>query len=49
MTIGLVITACGTCILGYFGGGRVMPIRDITTAAGTIGGLGYCVGVLISK
>ena len=49
MTIGIAMTACGTGILGYFGSGRVMSIKDITTAAGAIVGLGYCVGVLISN
>ena len=49
MTIGLVMTACGTGILDCFGGHRVMPIKDITTVVGAAGGLGYCVGVLISK
>ena len=49
MTIGIAMTACGTGILGYFGSGRVMSIKDITTVAGAIVGLGYCVGVLISN
>ena len=47
MIIGLVMTACGTGILGYFGGG--MSIKNITTVVGAIGGLGYCVRVVISK
>ena len=49
MTIGLVMTTCGTGILGYLSGGRVMSIKDITTVAWAIGGLGYCVRVAISK
>ena len=43
------MTACGAGILRYFGGGRAVPIKDITTVAGAIGGFGYCVGLLISK
>ena len=49
LTIGVVITACGTDNLGYFGGGRVMPVKNITTVARATDGLGYCVGVFISK
>ena len=49
MSIGLVMTACGTSILGYFGGGHVMPIKDITTVVRATGGFCYCVGVLVSK
>ena len=49
MIIGLVMTTCGTGILGYFGGRRVRPIKDIMTVAGAIGCLGCCVGVVVSK
>ena len=40
------MTACGAGIVGYFGGG--MTINDITTV-GTIGILGNCVGLFMSK
>ena len=46
MTIGLVMTAFGTGIVGYFGGG--MTIEDIMAVWG-IGVYGYCVGELMSK
>ena len=46
MTIGLVMTACGTGILGYFGGGRVMPIKDITTVARQLVVLAIVLGCL---
>ena len=45
-TIGLVMTAFGASILGYFRHG--MTVEDIMTVGG-IGVYGYGVGVLISK
>ena len=47
MTIGGVMIAFGTGILGYFGG-NVMTIKDITTG-GEIGVLGCYVGLFMSK
>ena len=52
MTIRLVMTACGTSIPGYFGGRRVMSVKNITnitTVARAIGGFGYCAGALTSN
>ena len=46
MTIGLVMTAFGTGIVSYYGGG--MTINDIITV-GEMGAYGYCVGEIMSK
>ena len=46
MTIGGVLIACGTSILGYFGV-NVMAIKYIMNV-GEIGVTGYCVGLSIS-
>ena len=47
-TIECVIIACGTGILGYFGGGDVMTIKNIITV-GRIGVISYCVGSVMSR
>ena len=46
--IGGVVIACGKGILGYFGGGDLMTIKNIITV-GRIGVTCYCVGLIMSK
>ena len=45
-TTGLVMTACVTSILGYFGGGYVMPVKYITTVVGAMMVLAIVLGCL---
>ena len=46
--IGGVVIACGAGLLGYFGDGDVVTVKNIMTV-GRTGVISYCVGLIMSK